>query len=290
MKKGKCLICGGVISLENENISKCPICNASINYSLIAKTDKVEQLKHDALMYTINKEYKKLLIFIDNNYNNLLLEYYRMFSNFKLGNKYDKSNFLNSKLQFNNLELDIIINHMLENQDVFSDEDILTLINKSNSKDKYISILKINKDKEYEKTREKDLRELLFSKTQVPVVKEIDRTKEENKLMIVVSLSIYILLFLFVLIFTNKTLKYSLFNLLCIIPSLFLTKPLSLLIFKNNKLITRIIVFVLTIYLLTIPSLLFTNDYNLINHIIGLIKSPIEFFEVLIERMQPYEK
>ena len=98
MKKGKCLICGGVISLENENISKCPICNASINYSLIAKIDKVEQLKHDALMYTINKEYKKLLIFIDNNYNNLLLEYYRMFSNLKLGNKYDKSNFLNSKL------------------------------------------------------------------------------------------------------------------------------------------------------------------------------------------------
>jgi hypothetical protein len=143
---------------------------------------------------------------------------------------------------------------------------------------------------EYEKTKEKDLRELLFSKTQVPVVKEIDRTKEENKLMIVVSLSIYILLFLFVLIFTNKALKYSLFNLLCIIPSLVLTKPLSLLIFKNNKLITRIIVFVLTIYLLTIPSLLFTNDYNLINHIIGLIKSPLEFFEVLIERMQPYEK
>ena len=58
MKKTKCLLCGGMIDISN-NPTSCPHCQNSINYDLVTKTNKIELLKHDALMYIINNEYNR---------------------------------------------------------------------------------------------------------------------------------------------------------------------------------------------------------------------------------------
>lgn len=290
MKKIKCLICGEQIKIEEQVISNCPYCNTKLEYNLKLSENKIEQLKYEALMYIINKEYKKLLLFIDNNNNNLLLEYYRMFSYICLNKQYDKNLFFSLTLNYTEEELDMIILHMLENKQLFSDDEILLLINKSKNKEKYLDILNCNKASEYEKIKEKDIRETLFSKTKVPNIKEKDKEKEENKAKIIISTILYITFFLMVLIFTKKDLKYYLFNLLTIIPCIILCNSLPKLIFKDNGLIIRIFFFIILLFVLTIPGLLFTKDYNIINHIIGLVKSPFEFFEILIEGMKPYEE
>ena len=290
MKKIKCLICGEQLKIDNESLTSCPFCNSKLEYNLSLMKNKIENLKHEALMYIINNEYNKLLIFIDNNQGNLLLEYYRMYSFISLNKRYDKNIFYSMNLSYTNEELDLIILHMLEHKQLFSDEEILLLINKSENKLKYINILNCNKTNEYEKIKEKDIREALFLKTKVPNIKERDIEKEEIKAKIIISTILYIVFFLIVLIFTNKELKYYLFNLLTIIPCIILCGSLPKLFFKDTGLIIKILFFVVLLFVLTIPSLLFTKDYNIINHIIGLVRSPIDFFEILIEGMKPYEE
>lgn len=290
MNKVKCLVCGEQIKITNDNISNCPCCNSSIAYELSLENDRTKQLKHEALIYIINKEYKKLLLFIDNNYNNLLLEYYRMFSFLSLDKEYNKDLFYSLKLEYTDEELDTIILHMLENKQLFSDDEILLLVNKTKNNEKFLDILNSNRTSDYEKTKEKDLREKLFSKTIVPIIKEKNKTKEENITLTILGIGIYILSFLIVLIFTKNELKYSFFNLLTIIPCIILCNSLPKLFLKDNRVLIKVALFVLLLFVLTIPSLLFTNDYNILNHIIGVLKSPLEFFETLIEGMNPYEE
>jgi len=287
MKKSKCLICGGIINIQEE-INICPHCNNEINYDVISKTNKIETLKHDALMYIINNEFNKLLIFVDNNYNNLLLEYYRMYSFISLNKEYDKNKFFNTNLSYKQEELETIINHMIEHQYMFSKEDILFMINKSNKKDKYNRIL--NKEIN-EKIKEKELREKLFSLTNIPETKEIDTNQQEGKSYLIIGSLIYISFVLLIFIFTKKDLKYSLFNLSCIIPSIILARGLVKLIgIKQAKLIIGILFFIGLIYILSLPGLVFTKDYNILTHVIGIVKSPIEFFTALAEGMKSYEK
>lgn len=286
MKKTKCLLCGGMIDISN-NPTSCPHCQNSINYDLVTKTNKIELLKHDALMYIINNEYNKLLIFIDNNHNNLLLEYYRMYSYISLNKQYDKTKFYNNSLKYTDDELETIINHMIEHQYMFIKEDILQVINKSKNKNKYISILDKQQD---EKVKEKELREKLFIKTKIPEAKETDFTKQEGISYIIIGSIIYIAFFLIVLIFTNKDLKYSLLNLLSIIPSILITRGIVRLYINKNKILFSILIFIGLLFIITLPGLIFSEKYNILTHIIGIIKSPIEFFTILAEGMKSYEE
>ena len=101
---------------------------------------------------------------------------------------------------------------------------------------------------------------------------------------------IYIAFFLIVLIFTNKDLKYSLLNLLSIIPSILITRGIVRLYINKNKILFSILIFIGLLFIITLPGLIFSEKYNILTHIIGIIKSPIEFFTILAEGMKSYEE
>lgn len=290
MKKVKCLICGENIIINEENITTCPQCKNEIDLDLLTKKDKIKTLKHEALTYIINNEYNKVITFIDNNYNSLLLEYYKMFSYISLKKEYNKDLFYNANLNYTSEELYNIIIHMIEHQDMFINEEIMQMIEKSEDKKILLDILNNKLTGEAERIKEQELRILLFNKTVIPQVKPYDRRKREGLAFMIISVIIYIVSFLLVLFFTDQTIKYYLFNVITIFISILLAIGIMKYKFKKNNIYLTILMVIGLLYVLTLPGLLFSDSYNLLNHHVGLIKSPVELFVTLLEGMEFYEK
>lgn len=288
MKKLKCLICGEELYLKDE-LKACPTCGNVINYTLITKSNKIEVLKHDALIYITNREYNKLLLFIDNNQNNLLLEYYRMFSFLALQKQYDKTKFYSFTLNYSQEELDTIILHMIEHNYMFDIEDIKKTIEKSNCSTKYLNLL-MTINNENEKVKEKDLREQLFTKTKVITAKEKDNFKANSITLIIFGGILHVLIYFFVGLFSRPEIQYSFITMLCILPSVMTAIGVARLLKVHDSVILIILMTIGCTYILSLPGLFFSNDYTILNHHIGVLKAPFEFFKTLMEGMKEYEK
>lgn len=286
MKQNKCYICGNNIDLEKNQT--CPFCLTSLDKDIILKTDKVKTLKHNMMIYFINKEYSKIIVFLDNNYNSLLLEYFKSYSYIQLNKPYT-TKLYNDDLLYTEDELDYIINNILENTNIFNNTDILKLISKSKNKDYYLNIL--NNPTIYSKHKETILRIKLFPLTTIPETKQYDSTKQEGIALIILSGIAYILIALLIIIFTSKDMQYYMFNILYIIPSICLTCGIIKIIplkqlFKNKYLSSLIIIllFIFILYLSTLPSFLIYNDVKItfiFDHFMGIITTPIEIIKQL---------
>lgn len=291
MKTNKCYICGNNIDAESSLI--CPYCHTNLDGDILFKKNKLKTLKQEMLIYFINKEYSKIIIFLDNTHDSLLLEYFKNYSCIKL-NKIYKTTLYNNDLLYIEDELDYIINNMLENKDIFNKQDILKLISKSNNKDYYLNML--NNPNLYSKHKEIELRKKLFPLTTIPEIKQYDSTKQEGIAFIILSIITYILLALLIIIFASKEMKYYMFDILYIIPSMLLTSGITRVIpfsvvnktKQNNKLIKllpsiiTILLFILILYISTLPSFLIYNDVKVtfvFDHFKGLITTPIEIIK-----------
>lgn len=291
MKTNKCYICGNNIDIESTLI--CPYCQTNLDKDIILKTNKIKTLKQEMMIYFINKEYSKIIIFLDNTYNSLLLEYFKYYSYIKLNKPYITKLFDNT-LSYSEDELDYIINNILENMNVFNKRDILNLISKSHNKDYYINI--INNPIVYSKNKETELRKKLFPLTTIPEIEPYDSTKQEGIAFIILSIITYILLALLIIIFASKEMKYYMFNILYIIPSMLLTSGIIKIIpqngiiktKQNNKLIKllpsiiTILLFILILYISTLPSFLIYKDVKvtfIFDHFKELITTPIEIIK-----------
>lgn len=284
MKKYKCTICGGEVTVKDD-IYTCINCKTIQDKDILFKENplKLKQLK--AKNNILNREFKKNIDLLDDTNDNLLLEYYKLYSYKALNKDYDESNFYNFNKSYTSEELDIVILHMLEHNMFFSNEDIELLINKSQNKEKYIKILNNIYNTENEKTIEKDLRELLFPKTIIPQAKKKNKRKADGKRLLILSLVLFILFIGITLIFINDEIKYEIMNISLIIPSYVLVKSLSKFIFKKDNIYILIGMFIVIYFDISfILSLFVTNfDTNIISHFMGIIKTPYELIKAMAE-------
>lgn len=286
MKKYKCTICGGEVTVKDD-IYTCLNCRTIQDKDILFKTNplKLKQLK--AKNNILNREFKKNIALLDDTDNNLILEYYKLYSYKALNKEYDDSNFYHFNKPYTSEELDIVILHMLEHNIFFTEENIDLLINKSQNKEKYIKIKNNIYNNDLEKTIEKDLRELLFSKTIIPQAKKKNKRKADGKRLLILSLVLFILFIGITLIFINDEIKYEIMNLGLIIPSYILVKSLSKFIFKKDNIYILIAMFIVTYYIISLMLSLFitTFDTNIIvGHFMGIIKTPYELAKAIIGR------
>lgn len=284
MKSYKCLVCGNKISSKEEHDIICPHCHSKNDIDILLKKDKLKVLKYDTYIYLINKEFKKIILFLDDTYNSLLLEYFKIYSHIKLNKEYDETIFYNKELDYTDQELDLVINHMFENSDIFDISKIMIIINKSNNKDKYINAID-NLNTINEKYKEKELRELLFHRTKVYELTKYDGLKREGKVFIYVSIALYILTTLLILLFTQKEAKYDMLVLTYILPSYLLSAGVNKAFIRLKSKFFIFIMFAGTLYITTFLWFIVFEGVSLdmyIKHFIEIIKSPIDLFKTLL--------
>lgn len=287
MKNYKCLVCGNVILNFNET-NICPHCNCEIHKDIILKTNPIKVLKYKVFINCLNNDFNKNILLLENTYNNLYLEYFKMFT-FKILNKqYDENIFFSNKYEYTEEELDFVINHMIEKRKIFNNENVYNYINNIPNNEKYLKILN-NINNINEKIKEKDLRTLLFDKTVIPVQSKYESRKKEGKAFLAVSCILYVLLIVIVLLMFDKSIKYQMMNIVLLLPSYILTTSISKIFFKKDKIYINLLIFIFVFYFSTlICSFMCTNhDTNfIISHFNGLINTPADLIESLMNTME----
>lgn len=276
--KSKCYICGNKIDIEKNRV--CPFCQTNLDIDIVSKSNKIKLLKYEMLIYFTNHEFNKIILFLNNTYNSMLLEYFKLFSYKSLNKQYETSLFID-KYDYSDEELHFIINHALENTNIFNVEDIEYLISLSKTKDIYIS--RLNNNEENTKIKEKELRDILFSLTTIPDQEPFDSTKREGVAFVILASIIYITFILFILIFTSSEQKYYAFNISFIIPSFILTIGIKRI--KKYNMIISLILFILILYVSTLIPFFIYNNVEitfLLDHFLGLLTSPLQLFKDII--------
>jgi hypothetical protein len=211
-----------------------------------------------------------------------------MYSFKVLNQEYDELSFFNSEFKYSNDDLDRVINHMIEHIGMFSKENVLLMVQKSENKDKYIEAIN-NIGSFNEKVKEKDLRDLLFSKTFIPVKQKNKTRKQEGSALFLLSMILYVLFIVIVLLMMDKDIKYQMMNIVLLIPSFILTKGLSKLLLKKDNFIYLIISFMVLYYITTLICSFMCKNYEsnvFVEHFLGIINTPIDLFKSLFERME----
>jgi len=294
MKKYKCLVCGWDI---NDLDNKCPNCNSNIDMDIITNTAKIKTLKYNSKLNIMNFNYKSNIILLQDTNNELLLEYYKMFSYKLLNKQYDESEFFDKQYKYTNEELDEVILHILEHRKLYSLDNINKIIDKSNTKNKYLDILQSINSPNYQKPIENDLRNLLFNQVSIPKTKAYDSSLEEGKSYILLSITLYIIFIAVVLLFSGSDIRNQVMNLALIIPGITLSKALIKIIYKynikykNNKIISfifTILIFLGIYYITTFIYYIIVNGFSssmFLDHIKSLFNTPSDLIEILIERL-----
>ena len=284
MKKYQCLVCGFDI---NESDVKCSNCNSIIDMDIITSKDPIKTIKHTIKINCLNSEYKKNISLLEKTDNELLLEYYKMFSYKMLNKTYNEDNFFTSDFKYQDEELDEVISHILEHNFIYNNSNIELIINKSKHKNKYLDILNSINSDEYQKPKENDLRTLLFNEVKIPQTKEYNATFEEGKSYITLSIILYIIFIAVVLLFVPSDLRNQVMNLALIVPGITLSKALSKIIYKKKTPINTFIIFILILYVTTLLYYIISNGFSgnmFVDHIKSLINTPSDFIKILIER------
>ncbi len=286
MKKYHCLICN---SLVNENETHCSYCHSEINQDIVFKRDSIEVLKHNVKLNAIACEYKRNLNLLIETYDELVLEYYKMYCSKAINKPYNETDFFDKKLNYTDEELDMVIVHMIEHSYLFTMEKIKAFSKLSKSHEKILRIIEnieVNEDK---KGEDKDLRELLFTKTVVPSLKPIDPYYKEAKSFLYISIILYIVLYLVVILVFDKTIQYELMNITFILPSVILARALTRYILKKKNIFFTILMFISIYYSSTLLGSIIWNgiDFNIFfNHMKNIIKTPEQLIKALIERLR----
>lgn len=308
MKKYKCPICGdNTLPLDDKN-NYCNNCLSVIDLELINKSNKIKVLKNNILIYLTNREYNKAITFLSDTYNNLLLEYYKLFSYTCINKEYDINKLYNEQLEYTQEELDIIINHIFENYKLLSFIDISYFISKCDNKNKYLDILNNINNHESDKIKEKEFREILFHKTKVPFASKYDSRKREGFSLLIIALILNVVFNVLVVIISlilknslggwNSKISLYLGIVGSYVPCIPFTKGLTKLIFKKNNLLISLLFYIGSVYIytfmfdLTMTSLINSislEDFSikfLIDHFINIINSPIKLIMELVKNME----
>lgn len=285
MKKYQCLVCGWDI---NEIDTKCPNCNNKIDMDIITKSDNIKVMKYNSKMNILNFEFKNNITLLQNTENELLLEYYKMYSYKNLNKEYDESIFFDKSYKYTNEELDEVILHILEHYKLYNINNINKIIDKSNNKNKYLDILNSINNDIYQKPIENDLRNLLFNKVVIPNTKPYDSKIEDGKSYIKISILLYVVFIAIVLLFSGSDIRNQMMNLAFIIPAITLSKAISKLILKKKNIFITILLFIGILYITTFIYYIIINGFStsmFIDHIKSLFNTPKDLIKVLIERL-----
>lgn len=285
MKKYQCLVCGFDIYEHQE---KCSNCNTVIDMDIITKTNKIKTLKYTVKTNINNLEFRNNISLLEDTENELLLEYYKMYSYKCILKDYNEDFFFNSNFKYTNEELDEVILHILEHHKLYSISNINKIIDKSNKKSKYLEILNSINTDIYQKPIENDLRNLLFNNVSIPKTQEYNANREEGKSYLFLSIVLYIAFIAIVLLFCAKDIRNPMMNAALIVPSIVLSKGLCKLILKKKNLAFTLLMFIVSIYLTTFIYYIFANGFEgnfFFNHIKSLFSTFGDIFRVLIERL-----
>ena len=287
MKKYQCPICGKMTEID-ETIKKCNNCNTLINKELLNDETGEKKVKLGIAINALNRDFKTILTKTETLKNDLYIEYYKMYASKCLELNYEEDDFFNHIIDISLDEQKTIILHMLEHIDIYNNKKVEEFINKTENNEYYLDILNTIKTLESEKIIEKEIRETHFSKTIIPYTKQIDNNKTEGKAFILLSCLLYVVFILIVLIFTDKDIKYQMFNISFIIPSLILLSGINKLLIKKKNIIISILLFIVIYY---VSTLLITIPYQkqeiniFVDHFLGIINTPIDLLMILGERM-----
>lgn len=285
MKKYQCLVCGFDIYEHQE---RCTNCNTVIDMDIITKTNKIKTLKYTVKTNINNLEFRNNISLPEDTENELLLEYYKMYSYKCILKDYNEDFFFNSNFKYTNEELDEVILHILEHHKLYSISNINKIIDKSNKKNKYLEILNSINTDIYQKPIENDLRNLLFNHVSIPKTQEYNANREEGKSYLFLSIVLYIAFIAIVLLFCAKDIRNPMMNAALIVPSIVLSKGLCKLILKKKNLAFTLLMFIVSIYLTTFIYYIFANGFEgnfFVNHIKSLFSTFGDIFKVLIERL-----
>ena len=285
MKKYQCLVCGWNI---NETDTKCPNCNNEIDMDIITKSDNIKVMKYNSKMNILNFEFKNNITLLQNTENELLLEYYKMYSYKNLNKEYDESIFFDKSYKYTNEELDEVILHILEHYKLYNINNINKIIDKSKNKNKHLDILNSINNESYQKPIENDLRNLLFNKVVIPNTKPYDPKIEDGKSYIKISILLYVVFIAIVLLFSGSDIRNQMMNLAFIIPGITLSKAISKLILKKKNIFITILLFIGILYVTTFIYYIIVNGFStsmFIDHIKSLFNTPKDLIEILIERL-----
>ena len=198
-----------------------------------------------------NLEFRNNISLLEDTENELLLEYYKMYSYKCILKDYNEDFFFNSNFKYTNEELDEVILHILEHHKLYSISNINKIIDKSNKKSKYLEILNSINTDIYQKPIENDLRNLLFNNVSIPKTQEYNANREEGKSYLFLSIVLYIAFIAIVLLFCAKDIRNPMMNAALIVPSIVLSKGLCKLILKKKNLAFTLLMFIVSIYLTT---------------------------------------
>ena len=271
IEKNLCLTCGRKLKKLS---GKCPNCKTKINKQLYQKfylkDNEKELKKYEAKVNIINCDFNKNLLLLKDTNNELLLEYYKMYSYKLLQEEYDESIFFNNNYTYTESELDLVILHILEHYYLYNLDNIKKIIMSSNYNKKYLSIL----DTILKKEDEQKLDNKLFNNVKIPKQKKFNATYEEGKAFIWLFLVAYI-----IELVLSCVVKLT-FPLYFVTSSILLAMGLTRLILKRKSFwfgflifiivyLIMEIIFLIIVFTLYAPELLdeilseiFKNEYN----------------------------
>ena len=290
MKK-RCPTCGYPIDIQKDkDIKICQNCNAELDLDILLKTDDQKIIKRKIKINALNKEFKQNQYYFEEETNDLYISYYKLYCAKEINQNIDENKFFKSNYEFIGEENIEVALHMIEHHDLFELSNIEMFINKYiDNPTYYLNILEKTKNKANEKIMEKDLREQLFPYTVIPVgSKKQDPRKNEGKTFVILAIFLYIVLFIAVILTTDKEIIYSMLNLSAIIPTIILTSGLSKIILKINNILKSILLFIVLYYFITlIVTIPYHNEegFILYTHLKAILYAPLDVIVSISERM-----
>jgi len=271
----QCLICGRKLKRLS---GQCKNCKSEINTALYSKNNELEIKKYRAKINAINCEFERNVSLLEYTNNELILEYYKMYSYKLLNKEYDENIFFDNNYKYTFKELDTVILHILEHNYLYNISNIEKIIDLSNNKDKYFELLNKIQNKEDEISKEKQLYNNLINNIEIPKQKKFNATFEEGKSFIWFAILVFIIelclvfftkiRYFFALIPTAILLSMGLTRLIIRRKSFWfglLMFGISCVIVVVLYLIIATYFIVLVEYLLELLNELKENNYNILN-------------------------
>lgn len=263
---------------------KCPVCNQQHKKRRFEAPFECSNCHYiiDPNINDISKDTFLLLISINNNdyeeinkisskYQNILIfDYFKMYSNIKLNIREDLTFF---KKEFENIDnLNIVINHILQNKSLYCDTLVIEFFNKyaNIDIDIFMNELFIDEVKDQNMLM---LIDELKSVTKIPPLSNNQKTffiKPGHIFVLgVLSLAITLLISLFI----DGSSKYQITTILSFAPTIFIFIAMKKVIPIKLGVVINIIQFVIIFLIISYIATMFCRDevFNFINHINKLI-------------------
>ena len=279
LEKYHCPICHK--ELEQET-NVCPFCHKTFSNNVLSKE------KQECLIYLINHEYDKVISFFTNLSKKEFI--YQYYAKFKKDNDIEIMNSF-----FNNLTQDIsqedkneIMWHMIEHKDELYSDISFNFLKQITNNEEYISFYANNNLSE--KDQENELYNILLDEISIPNEKETIKKSSNGLIETFYSILMGLLLFLLVRFSLPSYILYESIILILIIPCIFLSISLSMVILKRKNIIFIIILFIISFYFITyFCTFSFHERSGLIDlwdHFLSICTSPYDLLKHILERAE----